>query len=130
MTNAGPPAPSDNQGRGPEIARSIDLLLVTYIAYLIGLISGGVGSLVGVVIAYLKRDDEVGTWRESHYIWLIRTFWIGLLYAAIGFLTLIILIGKIILFATVVWFIVRLVKGWVAYGKEMPIDNAESWFVG
>ncbi|MBW7835873.1 MAG: hypothetical protein H3C28_04485 [Sphingomonadales bacterium] len=130
MTTAGPPAPSDNQGRGPEIARSVDLLLVAYIAYLIGLISGGLGSLVGVVIAYLKRDDEVGTWRESHYIWLIRTFWIGLFYAAIGFLTLIILIGKIILFATVVWFIVRLIKGWVAYGKEMPIDNAESWLVG
>lgn len=130
MTNAEPPAPSDNKGRGPEIARSVDLLLVTYIAYLVGLVTGGVGSLVGIIIAYLKRDDEVGTWRESHYVWLIRTFWIGLLYAAIGFLTLIILIGKIILFATVVWFIVRLIKGWVAYGKEMPIDNTESWFVG
>ncbi len=130
MTDAGPPMPSGDHGRGPEIARSIDLLLVTYIAYLIGLVTGGVGSLVGIIIAYLKRDDEVGTWRESHYVWLIRTFWIGLLYAAIGFLTLIILIGKVILFATVVWFIVRLIKGWVAYGKEMPIDNAESWFVG
>jgi uncharacterized membrane protein len=31
--------------------------------------------LIGVVLAYVKRNDVGGTMLESHYGWLIRTFW-------------------------------------------------------
>lgn len=127
-----PTKPSSNipASRGPEVARGTDLLLLSYIAYLVGAVTGGAGSLVGLIVAYLQRAEVAGTWRESHYTWLIRTFWIGLLFIVIGAITTWIAIGFLILLATFVWYIVRLVKGWMAYSKEQPIADPENWFFG
>lgn len=126
MTDAQLP---DSNGRGPDVARNIDLLLVTYILYVLGFFTG-VSTIVGVVIAYVKRGEVAGTWRESHYTWLIRTFWIGLAAGVVAMITLIIGIGFLVMIAIAVWFIVRLVKGWSAYAKEQPIDDVESWLFG
>lgn len=38
---------------------------------------GGIGLIVSVIIAYMKRDAVKGTYLESHIRWIIRTFWIG-----------------------------------------------------
>ena len=56
--------------------------LVIYILYLAGLVIGVTG-LVGIVLAYINRG-KAGGFVESHYTFLIRTFWIGLLYALIS----------------------------------------------
>ena len=37
----------------------------------------------------MKRGDARGTWMESHFTWLIRTFWWSLLWGLIGGLVLI-----------------------------------------
>jgi uncharacterized membrane protein len=127
MTDNPKPVPSGNSG--PEAARSTDMLLVAYICYLISIIFG-ITALLGLVISYLKRGEETVSWRISHYTWLIRTFWIGLLYGVIGTVLTGIGIGVLILFATVIWFIIRIVKGWMRYAKEEPVANVESWFIG
>ena len=82
-------------------------------------------------------DLHVSEWRISAtpWYWLIaetrhpetRTFWIGLLYVAIGFVTLHILIGGLILFLTLIWFIVRCVKGLRFVGQVEPYDNVTTW---
>lgn len=130
-----PPSPSSppvapEPVRGPDLARSLDMLLLTYVAFLVGLISAGFGAVVGVIIAYLKRPEVAGTWRESHYTWLIRTFWIGVLFGIVGGVTTVIFIGVLVLFATFIWFVIRLVKGWMAYANEEPVRNPEDWFFG
>ena len=127
MTENPKPAPTGNIG--PETARGTDMLLVTYICYIISVVFG-ITAILGVVIAYLKRGEETESWRVSHYTWLIRTFWIGLLYGVIGTVLTAIGIGILILFATVVWFIIRVVKGWMRYAKEEPVENVESWLIG
>lgn len=124
MTDTQPPA-----NTGPEAARGTDMLLVSYICYLISIVFG-VTAILGVVIAYLKRGEEGESWRTSHFTWLIRTFWIGVLYFLIGSILTGIGIGVLILLATFVWFVVRVVKGWIRYGKEQPVENVESWFIG
>lgn len=132
-TNAAPTPPSPPPAKpivGPDLARNLDMLLVTYVAFLLGLITAGFGAIVGVVIAYLKRPEVAGTWRESHYTWLIRTFWIGLLFSAIGGITALFFIGFLVFIATFVWFIIRLVKGWMAYSNEEAIQNPDDWFLG
>src|SRR5688572_10519368 len=43
----------------------------------------GIPGIAGVVVAYVKRSEAAGTWLESHYRWLIRTFWFSLLWAAV-----------------------------------------------
>src|SRR4030095_5863291 len=78
--------------------------------------------IVAVVINYGKLDDTKGTWLESHFRWQIRTFWWGLLWAAIGVITFLIVIGWLILIADAIWIIYRIVKGWLALSenKELP----------
>jgi len=40
-------------------------------------------ALIGLVLDYVKRSDVEGTVLESHYGWLIRTFWWSLLWNAL-----------------------------------------------
>jgi len=70
-------------------------------------------SIIAVIVNYVKRGDVRGTWLESHFRWQIRTFWFGLLWAVLGFFTMIIGIGFIILFIDGIWIIYRIVKGWL-----------------
>ncbi|UCH53255.1 MAG: hypothetical protein JSW09_00055 [Pseudomonadota bacterium] len=88
------------------------LLTVIYALYGASLFVG-LTAIVAIVMNYVKRDEVVGTWLESHHRWQIRTFWFGLLWAVLGVLTYVIVIGWVILFADTVWFIYRLVKGWL-----------------
>ncbi|MEW5756178.1 MAG: hypothetical protein AB1810_07720 [Pseudomonadota bacterium] len=84
----------------------------------------GVTLLIGVIINYVKRDDVKGTWLESHFTWQIRTFWYTLLWCAIGFITLIILIGYVILTAAGIWLIYRIIKGWLNLNDGKPMYPA------
>lgn len=99
-----------------------------YILYLVGIIVG-ITTLIGVVMAYINRGKYAG-WLDSHYTFLIRTFWIGFLYSIIGALTTVIIIGFLILLFTVIWFIVRMIKGLQALGRKEPIANPQSWMFG
>jgi uncharacterized membrane protein len=40
-------------------------------------------SFIGIVLDYVKRGDVDGTILESHYDWLIRTFWWSLLWGVL-----------------------------------------------
>jgi uncharacterized membrane protein len=99
-----------------------------YILYLTGLVTGGVTTIVGVVIAYLNRADAPD-WLATHYQFQIRTFWIGLLFVVIGSATTVILIGFLILLAQLVWFIIRCVKGFQRADRGESIDDVETWWI-
>lgn len=83
----------------------------------------GVTFIVAVVINYVKKEDVKGTWFESHFRWQIRTFWYWLLWLVVGLLSSVVGVGWIILFASFVWTIYRVVKGWLrlSEGKEMYV---------
>jgi uncharacterized membrane protein len=83
----------------------------------------GVTALIGVVIAYVKRGDVAGHWLESHYRWQIATFWWGLLLSVVGGVLTLVLIGWLILSLAAVWFIYRIVKGWLRLGERRAIEN-------
>jgi uncharacterized membrane protein len=96
-----------------EQLRSAKTLLTVIYALYGALFFLGVTAIVAIVMNYVKRDEVVGTWLASHHRWQIRTFWFGLLWAVLGVLTYVIAIGWVILFVDSVWFIYRLVKGWL-----------------
>jgi uncharacterized membrane protein len=97
-----------------------NVVTLAYALYAVALFSG-ITLLIAVVVDYVKRDDAAGTWLESHLRWQIRTFWFTLLWGAIGALTWIILIGWFILAATCVWYIYRIVKGWLRLNDNKPM---------
>jgi uncharacterized membrane protein len=125
--------PDTGHAAGPvtpqtPVVSNYGLVLTVYILYLVGFLTG-ITVLVGLVIAYLQRDrtDRVS---QSHFQYQITTFWIGLLYFFLGFLTLHILIGALILLWWVVWTVIRCVKGLLALNMGEPMRNPNSWWFG
>jgi uncharacterized membrane protein len=80
--------------------------------------------IVAVIVNYVKIDDVRGTWLESHFRWQIRTFWFGLLWAVIGAISFIILVGWFVLAANYIWMIYRVVKGWLDFNGAKPMYRA------
>jgi len=103
------------------------ITLTVYILHAASLFSGGITSLIAVILNYVKRDDVIGTIYESHFTWQIRTFWIGLGLSVLGWITIFILVGFLILLGTVVWFIYRIVIGWLRLSEGKPIDKPEAF---
>jgi uncharacterized membrane protein len=80
----------------------------------------GLTAIAGVILNYLKRDEVKGTYLEAHFRWQIKTFWYALGGVILGWLLAIVLVGFLILAVTGLWYIYRIVKGWLALndGKE------------
>jgi len=91
----------------------------------------GLAGIVGVIVAYVKRGDAQGTWVASHFTWLIRTFWWSFLWGVIGTFILftlgLVLIGIpiaiAIFFATSIWGIYRLVRGFLLFKDSQPVPG-------
>ena len=98
---------------------------VIYILLIVGTIVGFTG-IIGLIMAYVFKDDSID-WLQTHYRFQIRTYWIGLLYFALGVFTLTTGIGYLILLFTFIWMIVRCAKGLKQLEDNQPVKNLESW---
>jgi uncharacterized membrane protein len=104
------------------------LAVIVYVLYCLGYFTG-FSALIGVIIAHAKVNDTDPMLR-SHYQFQIRTFWIGLLYLAIGIPLSVVLIGLPILIWWFVWSLIRIVKGLIRINERKPIANPKSWLFG
>lgn len=99
---------------------------IIYVLYLLSLVTGGLTSIVGLVMAYVN----VGAAPEplkSHYRFQIRTFWIGLLYGVVAALLALAVVGFFVLLLVAVWLVVRCVKGLQALDRREPYPKVETW---
>ena len=100
------------------------LTMVIYALYAASFVVG-VTAIIAIIMNYVKKDDVAGSWLESHFRWQIRTFWFALLWCVIGValcLTVIgIVVGAPILFASGIWVIYRIVKGWLRLSENKPM---------
>lgn len=106
--------------------RDGSLRLVVVIANLLTILGLG---LVGVFIAYLKRRDARGTLWETHFTYIIRTFWLGVLGCVIGGATVFIGVGFLILFVVGLWWLIRSVNSLLKAIEDRPIRNPETWLI-
>jgi uncharacterized membrane protein len=104
------------------------LALIVYILYFVAYVTGITG-LIGVIIAHVKIGDADPLLR-THYQFQIRTFWIGILYLAIGIVLTVVVIGVLVLLWWFIWSLVRNVKGLLALNENKPIQNPASWMFG
>lgn len=100
---------------------------IAYLLYIIGFVIP-ILPLVGLILCYLKRGDAPA-WHKTHYTYLIRTFWIGLLIALVGGLLAIFGIGLLILLGYAIWYLVRTIKGLLEFNKGNPIANPTTWLI-
>jgi uncharacterized membrane protein len=99
--------------------------LIIYILMLVPFVVP-VTHVVGLVMAYVSRDTAPD-WLRSHYTFLIRTFWIGLLYMAGACVLCVVLVGFVLVPAVVVWYIVRCALGLSRLMRSEPYPTPESW---
>lgn len=114
--------PTFSPANAPDNLRPArNLALAVYALQVAGFFLGGIPTLIGVIINYVKRGDVQGTWLESHFRWQIRTFWFGLLWGVIGAVLVFVYVGVVILVANTVWMIYRIVKGWLYLNDNKPL---------
>jgi len=102
------------------------MALIVYILFLAPL--GGVTHIIGLVLAYVARDNASPMLR-THYTYLIRTFWMGLLYFVVALALCILLIGIALLPLVFLWFIVRCAVGLIRLFANEPIAQPETWTI-
>ena len=119
--------PKSNQDKNP-IVDDRGLALAVYILYFIGYFTG-ITALIGAIIAYLQAPSAESA-IKSHYIFQIRTFWIGILYLVVGVVSIYFVIGGFVLLWGFVWSLIRNIKGILALNRNKPIANPESWLFG
>jgi uncharacterized membrane protein len=96
-------------------------------ATVIGAFLIGWPSIIAVILNYVKRGEARGTWLESHFSWQIRTFWFGMLWVGLCLLFVVMTLGIglivvwVPLIAVTVWFIYRVVRGWLRLSEQRPM---------
>ena len=127
--------------------RQKNFVLITYIVFTVGLVLSwasftpyfSIFSIAGLVMAYLKRSDYDNTIYESHMTYIVQTFWIGFLYTVISFIIhfIITFIHFNVFFSfasflliplTALWYIIRIIKGFVYFYDNKAIKNSKTWF--
>lgn len=109
-----PAAPSSFEMNHPTI---IALL------HLGGFLTGGLGNLVAVILAFVWKGEPHEAWEDSHYQYLINTFWIGLVGSCVSFILLFVLIGVLTWLAVAALVIVRAVLSLIKAQKREPMPN-------
>ena len=106
------------------------LSYLLHLVVAVGAVLPGIqASVLLLVIAFtidlVKQDEARGTWQESHFRWRIRSvLWAGGLYLLTAPLWVLFIIPGWIAWALVsIWFLYRIVRGWMALSsnREMPL---------
>jgi uncharacterized membrane protein len=106
----------------------VSYLLHTIVA--IGAVLPGIqASIVLLVLAFaldmFKKDEAAGSWQESHFRWRIRSvLWAGGLYLLTAPLWLLLFVPGWIAWAVIsVWFLYRIVRGWMNLSNNRPMPD-------
>jgi uncharacterized membrane protein len=82
-------------------------------------------AVIAVVIGAINRDAVKGTWVDSHYSWLLSTFWVGIaLLVVLTVIFVLSVLGIFLLwllwFVLTVWYLYRVIKGWMRLNDGRP----------
>ena len=118
--------------------------MICYVLYLVAFING-LTAIIGVIIAYIKKPDAIGTVWESHFKNLIVVFWVMLAALIIGLVTfpisllsmgalydgdfvwpalsafaLPLLLWIFIFPVLIIWFLYRMIRGLIRAADDRP----------
>jgi uncharacterized membrane protein len=125
-----PYSPGGSSG-GRDVSSSMTVTHVIYALHGLAPFTFWTLAIVAMIIGLVKRDDVSGSWLESHYSYLSRTFWWGILWAILAWGTFWILglltlgIGMAVLWvlplAVLIWYLYRVIKGWLKLTDSKPV---------
>ncbi len=98
-----------------------------YILYLVGCVIGP-AAIVGIIMAYMgKGKGDALT--DNHATNQINIFWKFVLYMVVSMILTMVVIGILTMLASIVWFIIRNIKGMQALSAGQPVANPGSWLL-
>jgi len=115
-----------------DVSGSMTVTHVLYALHALAPFTFWILAVVAMIVGMIKRDDVRGTWVDTHYSWLSRTFWWGILWAIAAwtvfwlgtFITL--GLGAFVLWilplAVLIWYLYRVIKGWLRLNDLKGID--------
>lgn len=101
---------------------------VVYALHIAGVVTGGLTTLIGAIIAYVSRKDAA-EWLTSHYEFQIRTFWLALAFGIVALLLTPVGVGVVLLPAVGIWVVVRCVVGLSNLLKGQPYPTPKNWML-
>jgi uncharacterized membrane protein len=120
--------PLSEEQRSLKTVGNISYLLHTIVA--VGAVLPGVQAsvallIVAFIIDVVKKDAAMGTWQESHFRWRIRSvLWAGGLYLVTSPLWILFFFPGWIAWACIsIWFLYRVVKGWINLNNNAPMPS-------
>ena len=81
--------------------------------------------IIALVMDLVKKDDAAGTWQESHFKWRVSSvLWAGVLYVLTAPLWLLFFVPGWIAWCVIsLWFLYRVVRGWLAMSERRPMPQ-------
>ena len=120
--------PLSETQRSLKTVGNISYLLHTIVA--VGAVLPGVQAsvallIVAFIIDVVKKDGAIGTWQESHFRWRIRSvLWAGGLYLVTMPLWLLFIAPGWIAWGVIsIWFLYRVIRGWVNLNGNKPMPQ-------
>lgn len=108
----------------PQMAQDSDsartMAIIIYGLFLSTWVGFAIGPLIGVILAYIKRGESRGTIYDSHYSNAIEVFWVSLVMALLGVLTIWVGVGFFIWIGLCIWYLFRTIKGLVRVIDSRP----------
>lgn len=117
------------QERSLKTIGTVSYLLHTIVA-VSAVVPGVQASVLLLIAAFIldlvKKDDAAGTWQASHFAWRIRSvLWAGGLYLLTAPLWLLFVVPGMIAWAIIsIWFLYRVVRGWINLNANQAIEPA------
>ncbi len=101
---------------------------ILYALHLVAPFTAWLLAVAAIVIGMAARDRVRGTWVDSHYSWLSRTFWWGLLWIFVLAAATVIMVLTVILIPLAwlawavlfLWYIYRVIRGWILLNDRKP----------
>ena len=101
---------------------------VMYLMHVVSPFTAWTLSLLAVIIGALTRDGVRGTYVETHYSWMLRTFmWTVLWFVILVIVTFILgitIIGLVVAWVPwillAVWYMYRMIRGWLRLNDRQP----------
>ncbi|MEJ1967201.1 MAG: hypothetical protein WDN03_00980 [Rhizomicrobium sp.] len=113
-----PPSPPAYAAAPADEMRT--MVIIVYGLLLGGLVCGGLSSVAGVILAYIKRGEAKGTIWEGHLQNAIHAFWVSLVLFVVGIPLTLIFVGVLVMLAGAIYLLYRTIKGLIAAIDSKP----------
>jgi uncharacterized membrane protein len=110
----------------PVIIQADEPRTLTHVMYALHTVtwfSGGIFSVIAILINLVKSGDLRDDFYRSHWRWQSRTFWFALLWLALTspLFLLLFVPGAVAWFVIGLWYLYRCLRGWIAFSDRRPM---------